>query len=196
MRIILIITLWPALLIAQSRPSRPDPLLRETQRQFEMQIIEKALTQERLTRVQRYAPLVLEQIKSDFLGIQVIDRKLAQSALGSGSLNIKFVRSSANAIGKLSKRLKKNLALPVPATPSDRSPVVVEANEESLRQAVPVLSRLIDHLVSNPMFEHSKLIDAQLAAEAFADLDAIIGTSWEIRQSTEKLLSQAKAGKP
>jgi hypothetical protein len=177
----------------QTRPSRPDPLQRETQRQFEMQIIEKALNEERPTRVQRYTPLVLEQIKSDFLGIQVIDRKLSRATSASGSLDFDFVRSSAKEIGKLSKRLKKNLALPTPATSSDRLPIVVDANEESLRQAVPVLSKLIDHLVSNPMFEHSKLIDAELSAQAFSDLDEIIRFSSEVRRSTEKLLSQPKA---
>jgi len=179
----------------QTRPARPDPVLREMQRQVEMQIIEKALTEEGPRRVHRYAPLVLEQIKSDFLGIQVIDRKLTQATSTPGSLDVKIVLAYAKEIGKLSKRLKKNLSLTIPSIPSEEQPVV-EATEESLKHAALRLSKLIDHLVTNPMFEQSKLVDTQLSAQALSDLEAITELSREIRQSSEKLLSHPKTRRP
>jgi len=175
----------------QGRSTRPDPVQRELQRQAEMQIIEKALTKERPRRVQRYEPMVLEQIKSDFLGIQIIDRKLAQATSAPGMLDLKLVVTSTAEIRRLSKRLKRNLALPVPAL-VEHPRISVEAEIESLRVSLPVLSKLIDQLVTNPMFEQSRLIDSQLSANALRDIEAIIKLSGEIKRSSEKLQAGSK----
>jgi hypothetical protein len=175
----------------QSRSTRPDPVQRELQRQAEMQIIEKALIKQRPQRVQRYTPLVLEQIKSDFLGIQIIDRRLAQATSAPGILDLRLVVTSVAEIRKLSKRLKRNLDLPAPAA-FGRPGIAVEAEIESLRFSLPVLSKLIDELVTNPMFEQSRLVDSQLSANALRDIEAIIKLSGEIKRSSEKLQATAK----
>ncbi len=173
------------------RSTRPDPVQRELQRQAEMQIIEKALSKERPKKAQRYAPLVLEQIKSDFLGIQILDRKLTQATSAPGTLNLKLVATSAAEIRKLTKRLKKNLALP--ATETIGAPRFgVPADSESLQSSLSVLSKLIDQLVSNPMFEQSRLIDSQLAAQALRDMDEIIELSDETKRLSEKLQKPEK----
>ena len=176
----------------QSRGSRPDSVQSEQQRQFEMQVIEKALREGHPRRSQRYEPLVLEQIKSDFLAIQIIDRKLVHTILAPDTLDLRLVVTSAAEIRDRSKRLKRNLALPVPA-PADRPGIVVEAKLESLRLSRPALSKLIDELVSNPMFEQSRLIDSQLAAKALQDIEAIVELSGAIKRSAEKLRANAKA---
>jgi len=170
----------------QTRPSRPDAVQRELQRQYEMQMIEKALNEEPAQRTQRFPPLVLQQIKSDFLGIQVIDRKLAQATTTPGKVDLTVVLKSTTEIRKLTQRLKKNLSLP--HTEGNEPPkVIVEPTIESVSQALPVLSKLIEDLVSNPMFEQSKLIDSQLSAKAQRDLDSIIELSGEIKSNTQKL---------
>jgi hypothetical protein len=170
----------------QTRPGRPDTVQGELQRQYEMQVIEKALNAERARRTQRFPPLILQQIKSDFLGIQVIDRKLLQAISTPGKVDLEVVLKSTSEIRKLTQRLKKNLSLPHAET-IERSKVTVESTIESIGQAVPVLSRLIEDLVSNPMFEQSKLIDSRLSAKAQRDLDSIIELSGDIRNSTQKL---------
>jgi hypothetical protein len=176
----------------QGRAGRPDAVQRELQRQFEMRMIEKALEEGRTRQVQRYAPLVLEQIKTDFLRIQIVDRKLAQAALAADTLDLAFVARSAAELKMRSRRLKKNLALPEPAT-VDRARIAVEAKPASLRSSLSVLSNLIEEFVSNPMFEQLKLVDAQLSAKAWRDLEAVIELSTEIKRSSESLKRPAKS---
>ena len=172
----------------QSRTARPDPVQREFQRQVEMQMIEQALAEKPSRQAKRYAPLVLEQIRTDFLRIQVVERKLTHAASIPDPLDLQFVARSAAEIRKRSLRLRRNLALPEPeAALVDRSKLAVEASLEPLRSSLAVLSKLIDEFVSNPMFEESRLTDAQLSAKARRDIEAIIGLSGEIKLSSEKL---------
>lgn len=176
----------------QTRPGRPDPVQREFQRQMEMQMIEQALAEKPSRPVKRYAPPVLEQIRADFLRIQVVERKLTHAASVPAALDLEFVARSAAEIRKRSLRLKKNLALPEVAT-ADRPRLAVEASLEPLRSSLAVLSKLIDEFVSNPLFEESRLTDAQLSAKARRDIEAIIGLSGEIKLSSQKLKAAAKS---
>ena len=168
--------------------SRTDKVSRELQRQIEMQMIEQALMEGSSRHVRRYPPLVLDQIREDFLRIQVIDRKVMQATSARDSLDLELVAKSASEIGKRTRRLKKNLALPRPeAPPALRSGIAVEATSERLRISLSDLSNLIDAFVSNPMFEQSKLVDARLSAKARQDIEAIIEMSSQIKRSSEKL---------
>jgi hypothetical protein len=110
-----------------SRNARPDAVQRELQRQFEMQAIERALNDGHSRPVQRYSPLVLEQIRTDFLRIQVVDRELARAISASDILDLKLVAGAATEIRKRAGRLKENLALPKPeSVVVKRSAVTIE----------------------------------------------------------------------
>lgn len=144
--------------------------------------------------VKRYPPLVLDQIREDFLRIQVIDRKLMQATAVGDMLDLELVARSAGEIRKRSRRLKENLALPRPETPpAGRSRIAVEATSKRLRISLSDLSNLIEGFVSNPMFEQSKLVDARLSAKARQDIEAIIELSSQIKRSSEKLKAAAKS---
>ena len=175
------------------RGGRPDQVQRELQRQFEMRMIEQALMEGSSPHVKRYPPLVLDQIREDFLRIQVVDRKLIKATADSDTLDPGFVARSASEIRKRSRRLKENLALPLPKAPlAGRSGTEVEATNERLRISISDLSKLIDEFVSNPMFEQSKLVDARLSSKARQDIEAIIELSSQIKRSSEKLKAAAK----
>jgi hypothetical protein len=177
-----------------SRSGRPDKIQRELEWQVEMQLIEQALMGGSSQHPKRYAPLVLDQIREDFLRIQVIDRKLIQATAGGDALDLGLVARSASEIRKRSHRLKENLALPRPeAPPAGRSGTEVEATSERLRVSISDLSNLIDEFVSNPMFEQSKLVDARLSGKARQDLEAIIELSSQIKRGSEKLKAAAKS---
>ena len=177
-----------------TRTGRPDKIQREIDRQVEMQLIELALMEGSSRHTTRYPPLVLNQIREDFLRIQVIDRKLIQATAGGDVLDLGLVARSASEIKKRSRRLKENLALPRPeAPPAGRSGTGVEATSERLRTSISDLSNLIDEFVSNPMFEQSKLVDARLSGKARQDLEAIIELSGQIKRGSEKLKAAAKS---
>ncbi len=171
------------------RTSRGDTVQREQQRQVEMQMIERALTTEgRSARPKRYPPAVLDQIRADFLQIQVTDRKLAKAINPELDLDLKLVGQLTGDIRKCSRRLKENLALPQPqALQSNTSTTTAEDNHERLRSSLSVLSGLIESFVSNPMFEQSKVFDRYLADKAWQDLTAIIKLSGGIKRSSERL---------
>lgn len=178
----------------QPRGGRTDKISRELERQVEMQLIEQALMEGSSRHVKRYPPLVLDQIREDFLRIQVIDRKLMQATAVGDMLDLELVARSAGEIRKRSRRLKENLALPrSEAPPAERPGIAVEATSERLRISLSDLSNLIEGFVSNPMFEQSKLVDARLAAKARQDIEAIIELSSQIKRSSEKLKAAAKS---
>lgn len=169
---------------------RPDTVQREQQRQVEMQMIEQALTTEgRAPRVKRYAPAVLDQIRADFLQIQVTDRKLTKASPSEVEPDLTLISELTSEIRKRSRRLKENLALPQPATQQSviKTGSAVATTPEQLRMSVSALSDLIESFVTNPMFEHPKLFDPTLSDKASWNLDAIIRLSDEIKRGTEKL---------
>lgn len=178
----------------QGRGARPDKIQRELERRVEMQMIEQALVESGSRHVMRYPALVLDQIRDDFLQIQVIDRNLMRATNAGDALDLKLVVNSAGEIRKRSQRLKENLALPRPDTPSPgRSEIAGEATRERLRISLSNLSGLIDEFVGNPMFEQIKLIDAKLSAKARQDIEAIIELSSQIKRSSQKLKAAEKA---
>jgi len=170
------------------RTGRADTVQREQQRQVEMQMLERALTTEgSAPRSKRYPAAVLDEIRADFLQIQVIDRKLTKASTAVG-LDLTLVAQLTRDIHKRSRRLKENLALPVPQVSGVGSTAnSVADNHERLRSSLLLLSDLIESFVSNPMFEYSKLFDQGLSDRAFHDLTAIIQLSGEIKGSSDRL---------
>jgi pectate lyase len=172
----------------QGTRGRADPVQREMERKFEMVIIENALKGSSSPRAERYQPLVLEQIREDFLRIQVVDRKLMHSLSISDVPDLELVAESASEIKKRAVRLKKNLALPEPnARATEQSNAEVQLEPERLRSSLSMLSSLIDQFVTNPVFKESRLIDAQLSAKALKDIEGIIELSGQLKRSSEKL---------
>jgi len=170
---------------------RPDTVQREQQRQVEMQMIEQALaTEGRAPRVKRYPPAVLDQIRGDFLQIQVADRKLTKARPSSVEPDLKLISELTSEIRKRSRRLKKNLALPQTETQQSvvKTGSALATSPETLRMSLADLSGLIESFVSSPMFEHTKLFDPALSDKASWDLEGIIRLSDEIRRGSEKLL--------
>jgi len=174
---------------SQSRSSRPDTVLREQQRQVETQMIEQALTTERgAPRIKRYTPAVLDQIRSDFLQIQVADRRLMKANQANAVLELRVVAELSGEIRRRSHRLKENLALPEPAQQASSSGTqLAEPTNERLKMSLANLSDLIESFVSNPMFEHTRLFDPMLYDKARLDLEAIIRLSDGIKRGSEKL---------
>ena len=171
------------------RTSRPDTVQREQQRQIEMQMIELALrTEGNRPQTKHYAPEVLEQIRTDFLQIQVADRKLVKAIAPGVNSDLKLVAKLTSEIYKRSRRLKGDLGLPQPQ--ESQHELVAKTEEDSferLQSWLGLLNYSIESFVSNPMFEHSKVLDPALSDKASRDLAAIIQLSREIKRSSERL---------
>jgi hypothetical protein len=165
---------------------RPDPVQREQQRQFELQMIEATLERGAEGSGVRKPPLMMLQIKEDFLRIQVIDRKLREASSGKRAFNFTFVAKSVTEIRKRALRLKSNLGLPEPDELLARPMIEPVREPDHLRLLLSVLSDSICEFVSNPMFLSAKVVDTRLSARARIDLEHIIELSSELKRSSEK----------
>ncbi|MET0645947.1 MAG: hypothetical protein ABW208_04950 [Pyrinomonadaceae bacterium] len=131
--------------------------------------------------------LAFEQIREDFLRLQVINNDLARAASGGGQLDFKLVAKSASEIKKRAERLKENLALPEadeegkpPASPAPADP-------EQLRVALSRLDGIIRRFASGLHAKGVRRLDAQSSARLRLDLDAIVGLSGRVKKGSEKL---------
>ena len=171
---------------SSGRTGRNDALQLELRRQFEREMIDKALAE--APRDGRRSPrVILAQFKTDFIGLQVVNNDLMKAVSGGAALDLNFVGKSAAEIRKLARRLKTNLALPETAETPERPKAEAELALEQLRPSLSNLDQLIAEFVSNPVFESAKVIDAQLSAKARRDLDQIIELSGELQKDSGKL---------
>lgn len=171
----------------RSAPRRTDPVQREQQRHFELKLLEATLERGQVGPDARKTPLVLAQIKEDFLHIQVIDRNLRQTTSATQALNFGTIAKSVSAIKKRAVRLKTNLALPG----AEEIPEIVKENPttepEQVRSSLSALSDSIYEFVSNPFFLSAKVVDTRMSAKARQDLEQIIELSSHLNRSIEKL---------
>lgn len=133
--------------------------------------------------------LAFEQIREDFVRLQVVNNDLARAISGGGQLDLKLVAKSASEIKKRAERLKENLALPEPDE-SGKAPAATPAapaDAEQLRTALSRLDGIILRFANNLHAKGVKRFDAQSSARLRLDLDAIVALSGRVKKGSEKL---------
>src|SRR5436190_23988293 len=91
---------------------RPDPIQGELQRRFEAEAIEKVLARRPQGANAHEHRILLDQIRKDFLRIQVIDHELKKERVGPNEPDLKVVSGYVAEIKRRSERLKDDLSLP------------------------------------------------------------------------------------
>ena len=153
------------------------------QRSFNLRMLHIMAKQRR----PRHDPqLALAQVQEDFTHIQLINKKLGLSALGSGSLDLKYVTKAASEINKRAERLKENLALPEPADATQPFKYTVE-NATQLKAPIVDLARLILDFTDNPYFKEAAVLETHQANKARQDLESIIVISERVRDLSKRL---------
>jgi len=130
--------------------------------------------------------LALAQVQEDFTHIQLVNKKLGLSALGTGDLDLRFVTKAAAEINKRAERLKENLALPDPADAIKPFKYTVE-NATQLKAPIIDLARLILDFTDNPYFKEAAVLETQQANKARQDLEKIIVISERVRDLSKRL---------
>lgn len=174
---------------------RTDPVQRELQRRFESEALERALIGNPGSRAGVDRRMMLVKIREDFLQLQIINDDLQKWTSRPGSLDLTPVAKGASEITKRSERLRDNLSLPAIAKASELPAAKPEAGMEQLRSSLRELSRAIHGFVANPIFERSRVVDANLSAQARRDLEEIIRISKQVKRNTQQL-KRAGAGLP
>ena len=175
----------PAQTATSPATRRPDPIQGELQRRFEAEAIEKILARRPQGATAHERRVLLDQIRKDFLRIQIIDDALKKERVGTNGPHPKVVSGYVADIKRRSERLKDNLSLPKVDTTSDPSPS--PETMEHLRLRLEDLSKSIDSFVANPIFESAKIVNTNLSIQASKDLEQIIAVSKEIKRTSDRL---------
>ena len=174
-----------------SRTSSLDRVLTKRTREFNAMELEKELRRPPNKHEER---LTLEQIKEDYLHIQIASRDLSQAVSLGDALDLKSVAKSSLEIRKCAKRLKHNLVLPKSAEEVSKLADASAGTEAAqLKSSVTALNNLIDGFVNNPLFHKVNVVDAQSSVKARRDLEQIMLLSEHVKRSSEKLDRAATA---
>ena len=131
--------------------------------------------------------LALEQIREDFVRLQVVNNDLAKAVSGGRELDFKLVAKSASEIKKRAERLKLNLALPEPEGEVKPPAGAAPTDLEQLRTALSRLDGIILRFTNALHAKGVRRFDAQSSARLRLDLEAIIGLSGRVKKGSEKL---------
>lgn len=120
----------------------------------------------------------LNQLKQDFVRIQVINNSMRAASVSS-AVDYKLVSDLAGEMRKRAQRLITNLALPGIEEKS-------ETEQQTLPEAgVKALSDLLDarvvSFVSSPLFKEMTAVDVEMATNASRDLSDIMSLSERIK---------------
>jgi hypothetical protein len=162
---------------------RADPVQLEMQRRLEADAIEKLLAARPQPSSDREHREILNQIRKDFLRIQVVNDNLRQQATRADHPDLGLIAESAADIKRCAARLKENLSLPKVETVAEGPK---NASEDQLLELLSGLSRSIDAFVGNPVFESAKVVNPSLSFQASRNLEEIIEASKEIRKLSER----------
>jgi hypothetical protein len=130
--------------------------------------------------------IVLEQIKKDFLRIQVIKNEMMYAISINNTFDYKRISDTAAEIKKLANRLKINLALSKSEDSEKNRSSEGAPDSAELRASLKRLDNSIQSFVTNPLFQQP-VIDIPLATRASHDLENIIEISGSIKKRAERL---------
>jgi hypothetical protein len=130
--------------------------------------------------------IVLEQIKKDFLRIQVIKNEMMHAISINNAFDYKRISDTAAEIKKLANRLKINLALSKSEDSEKNRSSQNAPDSAQLKASLLRLDNSIQSFVTNPLFQ-KPVIDIQLATKASRDLESIIEISGRIKKRAERL---------
>lgn len=128
----------------------------------------------------------LAALQKDFTRLQIANKSLLRVALGSGTLDPKFVLKSVTEIRECAERLNKNLALPDVEKTTESAATNALVGPQQLKRSVIHLGTLIFSFIDNPFFKEISVVDTQLTVKARQDLEAIIELSRQIKKNNEK----------
>jgi len=128
----------------------------------------------------------LAQMQEDFTRLQVVNKSLGRAAIGSGTLDLRFISKSASEIKKYAERLNTNLALPQSAPgnqPRASDPIT---SDRQIKSSILTLVRVVFRFVDNPFFKEASVVDTELTTRARRDLEEIIELSEQLRKGSER----------
>jgi hypothetical protein len=169
-------------------PQTHGPSIRE--RQIVMAEMEKEAAQ---PTDERKPALPLEQIAEDFERIQAVNNRMMAAVMPAESPDYRLVSDSTAEIRKRAARLKSNLPLPEPAEKEGGQAAEYKSPEDAaqLKAALLRLDGALMSFVKSPVFKNPDVVNADAAAKARRDLEAVIELSRLLNKDAERLSKAA-----
>jgi hypothetical protein len=121
------------------------------------------------------------QIREDFTRLQLINNEMMQTVFVKGNVDRKLIAATTAEINKRAVRLNAILVLPL--VDDKLKNQKLEDADAGLQAALMVLDGRIMSFVSNPLFKHPNVVEAQNALKARSDLNLIIRLSEQLKTS-------------
>ena len=136
--------------------------------------------------------LRMAEIAEDYRDLQQVNNRMMGAAMRAAEPDYKMVAGSLADIRRRAERLRDNLALPAPAENDEKkSEPQPAAGADALKAALLALDRSIMSFVGSPLFKNTGVLDAEAAAKAARDLEAVVEVSRLLGKDAERLSKAA-----
>jgi hypothetical protein len=136
--------------------------------------------------------LLYQQLREDFVQLQLINNNLSTLAGSTPTLDYEQIRKDVAEVNKLAARLKANFSFPEPEKGEKPKKEPGEFTPEAFKSALKALNSLVKSFVENPVFQQLKVIDVEYSIRASRDLEDIIRLSEQIHKRAEVLNKAAR----
>jgi hypothetical protein len=178
---------------AQVNPRRERPPTSPIERdlRYRAWVLEQLRKQRKMQVPEKELRLAYEQLRRDFVRIQVINNDfLREAAKPEGEIDYELMVKEADEMQKCAARLRSNLSLPEVSAGKSSS---AEYDDVLLKTLLSLLSTQVVGFVNNPMFKSTEVIDVKLAEGACKSLNAIVRFSGKVRKKATQLRDAKKA---
>jgi uncharacterized membrane-anchored protein YjiN (DUF445 family) len=130
------------------------------------------------------------EIKEDFEKIQTAQAFIIEAYTKSEKINYEQIARSSSEINKSALRLDSNLFPPVENAEEKKDEKDDKKNNlaaKSLRDLIVDLDNAIGNVVTSPMFQNLRAVDAKVSEKTKNDLQAVINLSDALKKEAEKL---------
>ena len=136
--------------------------------------------------------LRLAEIAEDYRDLQQVNNRMMGAAMRAAEPDFKMVAGSLADIRRRAERLRENLALPARGAKDEKRPEPKPADDAAaVKAALLELDRSIMSFVGSPVFKNTDVLDAEAAAKAARDLDAVVELSRQLNKDAERLSKSA-----
>jgi hypothetical protein len=185
--------------VAQQRGTNPPPSPIETRQSINNDTFRELL------RVARETPNTsvansdasraaqLKQLGEDFTTIQNINNRMMAEVWAREKLDYGHLADVISELNGRATRLKNNLSLPEPNSPTKQVEHLSISGLKEFRSALLLMDHSLMSFVTNPIFQRPDVIKIDLAKQARLDLENVIALSGNLKKITAKLQNSANS---
>jgi hypothetical protein len=170
--------------------TNPDRERQQDMNRREMLLRGYGLTVGRPSNSNKQLRALAEQVEQDFTRILILHNEIARAISGTNKLDYGFISEATTEIKKRAGRLQSTLLLkPEVEQTQDKA---IGSNDAQVKDALITLCHQIKSFVTNPVIENPGTVNVEQLNKARQDLESVVGLSFSIRKTADKLIKSHK----